>query len=93
MTEHFFSNEFLLASKLLNEVADGTLSGEEALKKWPFKPKSMTGDILAAWTAISHFSDDDDIRRRDEDYSVRRIRELQHLAERLFSRGTETRRA
>jgi len=71
------------AAKLLRDVANGMISAESALSVWPIELKRMKGDVLKAWTTLSHYSDDADILEKDESYSQAQKRAFLRLAERL----------
>jgi hypothetical protein len=71
------------AATLLESVAAGALSAEDAILKWPFPDKECIGLVGLALHHLHHFMADDDIRERDASYGERQRRELLEYAARL----------
>ncbi len=72
-----------MVARLIDEVLAGELPPEMALEDWP---RSEPGDkalINAAWTALQHFADDEDIHRVDAEYLEAERNKLKEYASRL----------
>jgi hypothetical protein len=70
--------------RLLESVAAGTVSVQEAVRSWGSPdslPRSRALD--RGWEALMHYAADEDIRERDPDYAAYQIRELQASAEEI----------
>ena len=71
------------AVELLERVLSGEIGPAIALQEWP-EIDAETDDLLAAsWHDLSHFSADEDIRRKDRGYAeyqaqllARRVQEI-----------------
>jgi len=56
--------------ELLSDIVSNRLTAEEALKRWP----NVEEDLLSvAWHHLYHFSADEDIRARDQEYATYQI--------------------
>lgn len=69
---------------LLDSVADGAVSGPDALKSWG-DPNNLprVGTVSRGWEALIHYAEDDDIRERDRAYADAQVRELRVAAQKI----------
>jgi Lon protease-like protein len=70
---------------LLRAVARGELDGARALEQWPDKAEENTL-FAAAWHNLSHFVNDEDIRKKDEAYQEYQAETLLRNADEIDAR-------
>ena len=55
--------------EILNNVAEGIISGKDGLIKWPDIDSEEDSLIATSWHDLSHYATDGDIREKDKDYA------------------------
>lgn len=71
-------------TELLSAVLESKISAREAIEKWPKDSFRIGRKIDAAYHELWHFYQDEDIRKKDEEYAKHQVQKLRKIIDGLL---------